>query len=77
MDLSAYADDLFERYPNPAIQHKTWQIAMDGSQKLPQRILVTITDAYKVGRRCGGLILVVAGWMRYVGASTNKANRLR
>ena len=39
-----YADALFERYANPAIRHRTWQIAMDGSQKLPQRILGTIAD---------------------------------
>ena len=32
---------LFQRYANPAIRHRTWQIAMDGCQKLPQRILGT------------------------------------
>jgi fructuronate reductase len=30
------------RYANPGIRHRTWQIAMDGSQKLPQRILGTL-----------------------------------
>ena len=29
-DLAAYADALFARYANPAIRHRTWQIAMDG-----------------------------------------------
>ena len=43
-DLGRYADALFARYANPAIRHRTWQIAMDGSQKLPQRILGTIAD---------------------------------
>jgi mannitol-1-phosphate/altronate dehydrogenase len=28
-----------ERFANPALKHRTWQIAMDGSQKLPQRML--------------------------------------
>ena len=37
-DLAAYASALAARYANPAIRHRTWQIAMDGSQKLPQRI---------------------------------------
>ena len=43
-DLSRYCRSLMERYRNPAIRHRTWQIAMDGSQKLPQRILATIKD---------------------------------
>jgi mannitol-1-phosphate/altronate dehydrogenase len=35
----AYADSLIARFSNPALKHRTWQIAMDGSQKLPQRML--------------------------------------
>ena len=57
----------FARYANPAIRHRTWQIAMDGSQKLPQRILGTIADNRAAGRPCPGLTLAVAAWMRYVG----------
>lgn len=26
-------------FANPALKHRTWQIAMDSTQKLPQRIL--------------------------------------
>lgn len=66
-DLPAYCAALKKRYENPMIQHRTWQIAMDGSQKLPQRLLATITDNLAAGRACPGLILAVAGWMRYVG----------
>ncbi|MEP2531482.1 mannitol dehydrogenase family protein [Shimia sp.] len=66
-DLPAYCASLLERYRNPSIQHMTWQIAMDGSQKLPQRLLGTIADNLKIGRDPKGLILAVAGWMRYVG----------
>lgn len=66
-NLLAYAEALLERYRNPSIRHRTWQIAMDGSQKLPQRILGTIRDARAAGRTTPGLILAVAGWMRYVG----------
>ncbi len=39
VDLLAYADSLIARFSNPALKHRTWQIAMDGSQKLPQRML--------------------------------------
>jgi fructuronate reductase len=65
-DLAAYAEALLERYANPAIRHRTWQIAMDGSQKLPQRLLGTIADDLAAGRPCPGLALAVAAWMRYV-----------
>ncbi|MFL2778119.1 MAG: mannitol dehydrogenase family protein [Paracoccus marcusii] len=64
-DLAAYADALAARYANPAIRHRTWQIAMDGSQKLPQRILGTIAEGRAAGRPVPGLTLAVAAWMRY------------
>ncbi|MEO9574457.1 MAG: mannitol dehydrogenase family protein [Tateyamaria sp.] len=66
VDLIAYADALFARYTNPAIQHRTWQIAMDGSQKLPQRLLGNIADNISAGRSVEALSLGVAAWMRYV-----------
>jgi fructuronate reductase len=71
-DLEAYAEALLARYQNPAIRHRCWQIAMDGSQKLPQRILGTISDNLDAGRACPGLMLAVAGWMRYVGGIDEK-----
>lgn len=64
-DLGAYADALAARYANPAIRHRTWQIAMDGSQKLPQRILGTIAENRAAGRPVPGLTLAAAAWMRY------------
>ncbi|NKB26770.1 MAG: mannitol dehydrogenase family protein [Rhodobacteraceae bacterium] len=67
VDLNHYASELLGRYDNAAVRHRTWQIAMDGSQKLPQRLLGTIADNTAAGRPCDGLILAVAAWMRYVG----------
>lgn len=67
--LADYADRLALRYRNPGIRHRTWQIAMDGSQKLPQRILGTMAENLKAGRGCPGLALAVAGWMVYVGGT--------
>ncbi|MEC7852936.1 MAG: mannitol dehydrogenase family protein, partial [Pseudomonadota bacterium] len=68
-DLPAYCESLLDRYRNPAIRHRTWQIAMDGSQKLPQRLLGTINDCLAAGHVPHGLCLAVAGWMRYVGGT--------
>lgn len=66
-DLFAYCRALKARFENPKIQHRTWQIAMDGSQKLPQRLLGTIADNLAAGRSVKGLCLGVAGWLTYVG----------
>ena len=57
---------LIERFRNPALKHRTWQIAMDGSQKLPQRLLGTIRDRLSRGAPFDHLALGVAAWMRYV-----------
>ncbi len=66
-DLNEYCASLIARYRDPSIRHRLWQIAMDGSQKLPQRILRTIQDRLSQGETPVGLCLVVAAWMRYVG----------
>jgi fructuronate reductase len=66
VDLHAYSEALLARFRNPAIRHRTWQIAMDGSQKLPQRLLGSIRDALAQGLPIETLCLGVAGWMRYV-----------
>lgn len=64
--LADYASALLARFQNPSIRHRTWQIAMDGSQKLPQRLLGTIRDRLKAGAPISHLALGVAAWMRYV-----------
>ncbi|SLN47104.1 Mannitol 2-dehydrogenase [Pseudoruegeria aquimaris] len=66
-DLPAYTAALLARYRDRALRHRLWQIAMDGSQKLPQRLLGTIADRRAPGALPRGLCLAVAGWMRYVG----------
>lgn len=67
VDLAAYADALIARYRNRALKHRTWQIAMDGTQKLPQRWLDSIRWHLREGSDFTLLALGVAGWMRYVG----------
>lgn len=67
VDLSTYTDELLIRFANPAIRHRTWQIAMDGSQKLPQRLLATIRECLARTLPIPRLALAVAAWARYVG----------
>ena len=76
VDLTQYADKLIARFANPALKHKTWQIAMDGSQKLPQRMLAGIR--IHLGRETDWSLLAlgVAGWMRYVSGVDDAGNAI-
>jgi fructuronate reductase len=73
-DLAAYQEKLVERFANPALAHRCYQIAMDGSQKLPQRLLGTIRANLTAGLPICRLALAVAAWMRYV-AGTDERGR--
>jgi fructuronate reductase len=64
-DVDAYKASLMARFANMALRHRTAQIAMDGSQKLPQRLLETIRDRLAAGQSISLLALAVAGWMRH------------
>lgn len=66
LDIPAYVEALLERFRNPAIDHRLSQIAWDGSQKLPIRILGTLADALAAGRRIDRLAVPLAAWMRFV-----------
>ena len=66
LDLVAYRARMFERFANPALQHATAQIAMDGSQKLPQRLLGTVRDRLDAHRPIERLALAVAAWLHYL-----------
>lgn len=76
LDSARYADDIFARFRNPAIHHLLRQIAWDGSQKLPYRILDTLMDARALGRPIDRLLLPVAGWMRFVADTTQGGGTL-
>jgi fructuronate reductase len=73
-DVDGYKRSLVARFRNTALKHRTWQIAMDGSQKLPQRLLGTIRDRLAQGLPIERHALGVAAWMRYV-AGTDEAGR--
>jgi len=66
-DVEAYAHSLIARFSNPALKHQTWQIAMDGSQKIPQRFGASLQHHLNAGSDYQSLALGIAGWMHYVG----------
>ena len=66
VDAARYETALLERFANPALKHRCDQIAIDGSQKLPQRLLDTARARLAAGAACHHVALAVAAWMRYV-----------
>lgn len=65
-DLDAYADALIERFKNPALNHRLAQIAMDGSQKIPQRWLETLAFHQKDGRQCPSILTAIGAWLCHI-----------
>lgn len=63
LDTGAYVSSILARFRNSAIAHRLLQIAQDGSQKLPFRLVGTIADALAAGRPLDRLVVPVAAWM--------------
>jgi fructuronate reductase len=74
-DLPAYQAQLFERFANPELRHRTSQVAMDGSQKLPARLLAPILERRRAGDEPVAATLAVAAWMRFVSARRSDSGR--
>lgn len=66
VDIADYCNALLVRYRNPAIVHRTAQIAADTSKKLSPRILAPLADNLAHNRPISRLCLVIAGWMRFI-----------
>jgi fructuronate reductase len=71
VDFADYADALIARFSNPHLHHQTYQIAMDGTEKLPQRILAPAADALAAGQPLDPFAFAVAAWMRYTLGTTD------
>lgn len=65
VNFETYADELVSRFRNPHLNHETYQIAMDGTEKLPQRLLAPAGELNGKGMPCGSFAFAVAAWMRY------------
>lgn len=66
IDLPHYRDRIGVRFANTSIRHELFQIATDGSAKLPQRIIPALLINHKAGRPTKCLTLALAAWMFYV-----------
>jgi fructuronate reductase len=65
-DVAAYREALVERFSNPRIRHLLAQIAADGSQKIPVRILPVLRRQRGEGRSFPGAARVIAAWVLHL-----------
>ncbi|WP_049724064.1 mannitol dehydrogenase family protein [Gilvimarinus polysaccharolyticus] len=75
-DMEHYKVELRERFSNPGLKHRTWQIAMDGSQKIPQRWLQTLQAQLDTKGNINLLCLALAAWIRYVSGVDEKGQTI-
>jgi fructuronate reductase len=72
LDIPAYRAALLARFANPALNHALRQIAMDGSQKLPQRLVAPFAARIARSLPSPALALAIAAWMKWQGGRTDK-----
>ena len=65
LNIAAYRNELMARFSNSALMHRTRQIAMDGSQKLPQRLLTGAAERLAADQSIDALALGIAAWMKW------------
>nr|WP_040481704.1 mannitol dehydrogenase family protein [Halomonas boliviensis] len=75
INLDSYADSLLARFANDSLRHRLQQIAMDGSQKIPQRWLSGALKRSAAGHSSPCVALGVAAWIRYTGSEDLLGNR--
>jgi fructuronate reductase len=65
-ELTDYRAALLERFANPRIRHTLAQIAADGSQKIPIRVLPVLRAERAAGRMPAGAVRVLAAWTAHL-----------
>jgi fructuronate reductase len=75
VDLGAYGEQVLHRFANPALPYRVLQVAGDGSQKLPQRLLGTAAARRAAGAEPRWVALAVGAWMRVMSAGVDDRGR--
>ncbi len=76
-DYDDYAEALIDRFDNPNIAHSTFQIAMDGSQKMRQRIFTPTKALAQRGMAYDTYAFATAAWLRYTSGKTESGDIYR
>ena len=75
VDFSLYAEVLIDRFRNPSIAHETFQIAMDGSEKMPQRIFDPAFSGKLSAELKRAYVFATAAWLRHISGSTHDCGK--
>ena len=75
--MAGYRDALLQRFSNPRMRHRLEQIAADGSQKLPVRILPTLRRERGEGRMPDGAVRVLAAWVCHLSGASGQVTDAR
>jgi fructuronate reductase len=75
IDASAYGEEVMKRFGNSALGHQTMQVAMDGSQKLPLRLVTTAQAAFDRGETPVATAVAWAAWMVFVARGADRTGR--
>ncbi len=70
-ELERYRAALLQRFASPRPAHRLAQIAEDGSQKIPIRVLNPLRERRAAAAACDGLILIAAAWLKFVQAKSS------
>jgi fructuronate reductase len=65
--VAGYTAQLHDRWANPGIRHRLHQIAMDGSRKLPNRLIAPLREQRRDGRPADAMVHLTAAWMHWAG----------
>ncbi|WP_455286700.1 mannitol dehydrogenase family protein [Cupriavidus necator] len=65
-DVSRYCHALLQRFRNGALEHRTAQIATDGTQKVPVRWLPALRESVSAGIERPRLERALATWLHYL-----------
>jgi fructuronate reductase len=75
-DLESYKQNIRARFSNSLVPYRTTQVANDGSQKLPQRLLLAASELLQIGAYPTTIALIVAAWFRFLEAEDSQGKSM-
>lgn len=75
-DVLAYCHELLRRFENPSLAHRTQQIAMDGTQKVPVRWLPALRESGVAQVERPMLERALAAWLHYLARGRSDSGAL-
>ena len=74
-NIAQYIQSILGRLKNSSLPYRTAQVATDGSQKLPPRLIASAIDRMDVGQSISDISFLIAAWIRYVSGEDEHGRR--